>query len=122
MKFEGGRNIAMKVPPHLWEQTVGFYRDTAGLEVIKEQSTEIESVCFRFGANQLWIDKVPTLSQSELWLELKVEDSSTAEEYLATSDTTRCDEIEPLPPDFRGFWIQSPAGIVHIVSEKGEEE
>jgi len=30
-KFTGGRNIAMKVPPHLWDATVQFYWDIAGL-------------------------------------------------------------------------------------------
>jgi hypothetical protein len=29
-KFAGGRNIAMKVPPHLWDATVRFYRDVGG--------------------------------------------------------------------------------------------
>lgn len=29
--FAGGRTIAMKVPPHLWEQTVSFYRETVRL-------------------------------------------------------------------------------------------
>jgi predicted enzyme related to lactoylglutathione lyase len=28
--FSGGRNIAMKVPPHQWETTVAFYRDVLG--------------------------------------------------------------------------------------------
>ena len=26
-KFSGGKNIAMKVPPHQYEATVAFYRD-----------------------------------------------------------------------------------------------
>ena len=29
--YAGGRNIAMKVPPHQWEQTVRFYRETLRL-------------------------------------------------------------------------------------------
>ena len=32
-EFTGGRNIAMKVPPHLWEETVAFYRDLLGMRV-----------------------------------------------------------------------------------------
>jgi len=28
----------------------------------------------------------------------------------------RCNEIEPLPEGFRGFWIADPAGIVHLVA------
>ena len=33
-KFQGGKNIAMKVPPHQHEATVRFYRDLLGLEQI----------------------------------------------------------------------------------------
>lgn len=28
----------------------------------------------------------------------------------------RCDAIEDLPANFDGYWITSPAGIVHIVT------
>jgi hypothetical protein len=38
-KFVGGRNIAMKVPPHVWETTVQFYRDLVGLNVIEHAPT-----------------------------------------------------------------------------------
>ena len=31
-KLAGGRNIALKVPPHLYDATVQFYRDVVGLE------------------------------------------------------------------------------------------
>ena len=34
VKFAGGKNIAMKVPPHQHEATVRFYRDLLGLEQI----------------------------------------------------------------------------------------
>ena len=34
----------------------------------------------------------------------------------------RCDDIEPLPPGFRGFWVSSPASIVHLVFEAGVAE
>lgn len=66
-QFSGGRNIAMKVPPHVWEETVTFYRDILGLRQI---DTHLPEVVFAFGANQLWIDKVDGLSQAELWLEI----------------------------------------------------
>ncbi len=63
--FEGGENIAMKIPPHLFDQTVAFYRDTLGLPPLK---VEPNSCGFRFGAVELWLDRVPTMSQAELWL------------------------------------------------------
>jgi catechol 2,3-dioxygenase-like lactoylglutathione lyase family enzyme len=67
VKFTGGRNIAMKVPPHVYEATVQFYRDVLGL---KEITKHAPSVGFEFGSNQLWIDRVPGMSQAETWLEV----------------------------------------------------
>jgi len=78
-KFSGGRNIAMKVPPHLYEATVQFYRDIVGL---KELPQHAPFTVFEFGANQLWIDNVPALSQAEVWLELATNDLGAAAEQL----------------------------------------
>lgn len=65
-KFDGGRNIARKVPSHLWEETIRFYRDAVSLKTIEHPPTEPQSMCFEFGVNQLWIDRVEGLSQAEL--------------------------------------------------------
>jgi hypothetical protein len=65
VKFTGGRNIAMKVPPQLWDATVQFYREVVGLEVIEHAPTSPPSVCFEFGANQLWMDRVDGFSPKE---------------------------------------------------------
>jgi hypothetical protein len=109
--FAGGRNIAMKVPPHQHAATVAFYRDVVGLRQL-----EGESVSFEFGANRLWIDCVPGMSQAELWLELVQDDVAAAAEHLTAAGVVRCDDIEPLPQVFKGFWIANPASIVHLVS------
>lgn len=115
--FAGGRNIAMKVPPHLWEETVRFYRQTVGLrELDNPYESGPESIGFEFGANRLWIDRVPGVSQAELWLQLTIADVAPAAEHLAAAGVTRCDEIEPLGTA-SAFWISSPAAIVHVVSE-----
>jgi hypothetical protein len=29
----------------------------------------------------------------------------------------RCDRVEPLPEGFEGFWIASPASIVHLLAK-----
>jgi hypothetical protein len=29
----------------------------------------------------------------------------------------RCDQIEPLPEGFEGFWIANPAAIAHLVAK-----
>ncbi|WP_299953463.1 hypothetical protein [uncultured Modestobacter sp.] len=114
--FAGGRNIAMKVPPHQWEATVRFYRDTLGLrELDNPFDSGPESVGFEFGANRLWIDRVPGMSQAELWLQVTTDDTAAAAEHLAAHAVARCDEIEPLGTT-AAYWISSPAGIVHLVS------
>ncbi|MGY2081396.1 hypothetical protein [Modestobacter sp. SYSU DS0657] len=116
--FAGGRNIAMKVPPHQWEQTVRFYRETVGLPEIENPfESGPPSVGFQFGANRLWIDRVPGVSQAEIWLQLTCDDPAAAAQHVAAAEgVARCDEIEPLG-ETSAFWISSPASIVHLVSE-----
>ena len=111
--FEGGRNIAMKVPPHQYDATVRFYRDVLRLEQIDDPKDG--NVSFRFGANRLWIDKVPAMSQAELWLELITDDTAAAAELLSDAGVVRCDDIETLGDGFDGYWITSPAAIIHLV-------
>lgn len=115
--FAGGRNIAMKVPPHQWEATVAFYRDTLGLPELDNPFTSgPQSAGFAFGANRLWIDCVPAVSQAELWLQVTTADTAAAADHLAANGVARCDEIEPLDSD-SAFWITSPAAVVHLISE-----
>ena len=116
-KFAGGRNIAMKVPPHLYQETIRFYRHTLGLKEIEEQSP---SVVFEFGRNNLWIDCAPGLSQAEIWLETVTNDIPSAAEHLKAAGVTRCDEIEPLPEGLEAFWVTSPASIIHLVCKDSE--
>jgi catechol 2,3-dioxygenase-like lactoylglutathione lyase family enzyme len=107
--FSGGRNLAMKVPSHLFEATVRFYRDVAGLPLAEHLAP---SVVFQFGANRLWIDPVDGMSQAEIWLELNTDDVTAAASDLRAAGVVRRDEIEALP---EGFWISSPASIIHLV-------
>lgn len=111
--LSGGRNIAQKVPPHQFEATVAFYRDVLGLALIEALQP---SVVFEFGPNRLWIDPVDGLSQAEIWLELVTDDTDLAARHLEQAGVVRCDEIERLPEGFGGFWISSPASIIHLVS------
>lgn len=117
--FHGGPNIALKVPPHQFEATVAFYRDVLGLE---HQGTHGASETFAFGRARLWIDRVPQLSQAEVWLEVQVEDTAAAVRHLGAHGVVRCDEIEPLPEGLDGFWIANPAGIVHLIARSSAEE
>jgi catechol 2,3-dioxygenase-like lactoylglutathione lyase family enzyme len=110
--YNGGRNIAMKVPPHQWEATVHFYRDFLGLSVAREEPT---SIAFTFGVNQLWIDRVETVSHAELWLEVTTSDLQATAVDLQAAGIIRQDKIEPLPEGFPGFWISSPSSIIHLI-------
>lgn len=117
-QFSGGRNIAIKVPPHLWESTVSFYRDLLALPVVERSNSTHPTMCFEFGSCTLWVDRVDAMSQSEVWLEVRADDVTLASEYLERAGIVRRDEIEALPADFPGFWVQSPGAIVHLVTEE----
>ncbi len=110
--FEGGRNIAMKVPAHEYDTVVRFYRDVLGVAQIQEKMPD---VCFAFGSNQLWIDRMEGLSQTEIWLEIRTDDSKKAAAHFAGHGIARRDEIEPLPEGSNGFWIASPSNVIHLV-------
>ncbi len=115
--FKPGNNIAIKVPSHEFDATVAFYRDVLGFTQKQVPSPDnFQSVAFEFGDKTLWVDKIAGISQAEIWLEVLADDIENAERYLAQSGCARRDEIEPLPDDFKGFWISSPANIIHLVT------
>ncbi len=117
-KFHPGENIAIKVPPHQFDQTVAFYRDVLGLEQTQLASLDpFESVTFQFGDKNLWIDKIDSISQAEVWLEIVTDNIEQAADYFEDYNVVRRDEIEPLPNDFKGVWIASPANVIHLVRE-----
>ena len=118
--FTGGRNIAMKVPPHQHDATIAFYRDVLGLTCVEDHASD--EIYFDFGSNRLWIDKVPGLSQAEIWLEVVTNDPAKAAELLNAKNVIRCDEIEPLPDGSNRFWIMNPASVVHLVGPKDETQ
>lgn len=82
LKFTAGRNIAMRVQPHAHEATVRFHRDVPGFRELPEHRP---SVVFESGGNNLWIDRVPGLSQAETWLEVHASDRAAEEEHLAAA-------------------------------------
>ena len=50
----------------------------------------------RSGRCSFWVDRVPGMSQAELWLEVVTEDTAAAARHLETAGIARCDAIEPL--------------------------
>ncbi len=116
--FRPGKNIAIKVPPYQFVEIVQFYRDVIGLGEIQISSADslYPSAVFDYGDKRLWIDSVDTVSQAEIWLELETDDPGGAAAYLDQQGIQRRDEIEPLPDGFTGFWVQNPAGIIHLIT------
>ena len=108
----------MKIPAHEFEATVAFYKDILGFEELDTSfSGDIESVTFKFGDKNLWIDKIPGMGQAEVWLEVVTEDIEAASEYFKKNDCIRRDEVEPLPEGFKGFWLANPANVIHLITE-----
>lgn len=110
-----GRNIAIKVPLHRWEETVAFYRDRVGLPVAREMT---DSVGFAFGTMMLWVDRVAHQSQADVWLELFSDDPDAALDALGSPPR---DELEPLD-GVTGHWTSDPAGIVLLLRQPRQGE
>lgn len=109
--IEAGRNIAIKVPSWKWQETVAFYRDRVGLKPAK---TLTNSVGFEFGPMTLWIDRVETQSQVDVWLELFTDDPDRA---LTELGSPARDELEPLD-GVTGHWTSDPAGVVLLLRKE----
>ncbi len=114
-EFKPGRNIAMKIPTHEYESTVGFYRDILGFRELSAIGIDA-TPRFEFGDKVLWMDCVAGISQAEIWLEVVTDNIEEALEYLPEQGCHRRDEIEPLPDGFQAFWVSSPSNIIHLVS------
>lgn len=115
--FEPGKNIAMKIPPHEYQDTLRFYRDVIRLKEIQPADEEA-TPRFEFGDKVLWLDCATGISQAEIWLEIITNDLARAAGLLEQSACHRRDEIEALPDGFQAFWLSSPANIIHLVSLK----
>jgi hypothetical protein len=118
VKFTGGRNVTIKLPPEDFNDTVVFYRDTLGLPV---EFTSFTTVRVDFGPFTLWLDRIEGQRQAEIWLEVETDDADAAAQILKEAGVKRVDSIEPLPTGFRGFWIKTPAGQIHLVAEPGQD-
>jgi hypothetical protein len=122
IKFEGGVNIAVKIPKSKYEQTVIFYRDILKLEVEEKPITNptvSRTHQVKFGNNVMWLDCVDNYTHSETWLELNVDDVEKATDYLSSKGIGTCDELEELPENMH--WITDPADNVFIVKKRDQE-
>jgi len=85
-RFRPGRNIALKIPPHQFQETVAFYRDVLQLRQLEGCG---ESVGFDFDGKDIWLDSVDTASHAEIWLEICADDRVAAEAYFRKSGVIR---------------------------------
>lgn len=108
MQITPGRNIAIKVPAHRWDEMVAFYRDRVGLTISRDGP---DNIAFAFGDVTLWLDRVPQQSQVDVWLELIADDPDAA---LAHLGSPKRDELEPLE-GVEGHWTSDPAGVVLLL-------
>lgn len=118
--FNGGVNIAIKIPKSKYEETVTFYRDILKLQVAEkpiDNPTVSRTHEVKFGNNTVWLDCVDNYTHSEIWLELNTPDVKVATEYLRSKGVNTCDEIEKIPEDMH--WIMDPAGSVFILAKPG---
>lgn len=118
-KFEGGVNIAIKIPKNKYDETVTFYRDILKLEVLEkpiDNPTVSRTHQVKFGNNIVWLDCVDNYTHSETWLELNTDDVGNATRYLTSKGINTCDEFEKLPDNMH--WITDPAGTVLIIKNR----
>ncbi len=117
-KFEGGINIAIKIPKRTYDSTVAFYRDVLQLptrEIQLTNPTVTRSHEVIFGPNKLWLDCVDNYTRTETWLELKVASMAEAVAHLVQHGTPTCDEIEAIPPEMH--WIADPSGSILLLKQ-----
>ena len=114
--FAAGVNVAMKLPERLYEDTLAFYRDTLGMPVLEERD---DGALVQFGPIRLHLDRLPRQSQTDIWLQVVTPDTAAAAQHLARHGIEPCNEVEPLPKRFDGFWIASPSSTIHLVVASG---
>jgi hypothetical protein len=122
IKFNGGINIAIKIPKSKYKETVDFYKNILKLEVTQKEITNptvSKTHEVKFGNNIIWLDCVDNYTHSETWLELKTPNVEKATEYLKSNGIDTCDELEEIPKE--NHWIMDPAGSVFIIGKDNTE-
>ena len=59
-RFSGGRNLAEKVPPHLYEAMVRFYRYVSGFKPVRKHAP---AIVFEFGARDFFALSVKDMAR-----------------------------------------------------------
>jgi catechol 2,3-dioxygenase-like lactoylglutathione lyase family enzyme len=119
--FDGGPNIALKIPKADYDATVDYYRSVLGMAVREVDDTGAPTVSrshlVDFGPIRLWLDQVDHAARSDVWLEVRTDDLPSAARHLEAAGIAPRDEIEPLHSlGESAHWIRDPAGVVHLLS------
>ena len=116
--FDGGVNVAVKIPLDRYDKTITFYRDVLGFELTPyfHEYTGQSHYC-RFGTLTLWFDRVDHFSQTDIWFELNTDDVQQARTYLSENGVNFRPELEKLPAGMKGNWMSDPAGVVLLLKE-----
>lgn len=123
IKFEGGLNIALKIPKAKYAETVAFYQNILKFEVVEmpiDNPTVSRTHKMKFGSNILWLDCVDSYTHAETWLELTTPDVKKATDYLKDNGIETCDELEKIPKE--NHWIMDPGGTVFLVGPANGEQ
>ncbi|WP_270087641.1 VOC family protein [Sphingobacterium sp. SYP-B4668] len=119
MNINGGKNIALKLSPSKYEETVRFYTQILGLPASEVESpdhpTVKKSTKIQFGENTLWLDLMIAETPPQAWLELLTDDMAATEEHLQQHGIEFEDHLEQIPAHMH--WIRDPAGNVFILKE-----
>ena len=120
LKFQAGKNIALKIPEDKYVRTVNFYRDVLLLEV-EEKSMESHPTISRtarvqFGQNVLWLDCLAQIERPEVYFQLDTNNVDRALQYLATNGIGTHDHLEQVSEGMH--WIKDPAGNVLLLRQK----
>jgi len=119
MKIKGGKNIAIKLSPSKYEETLHFYTQVLGFSATEIESpdhpTVKKSAKIQFGDNTLWLDHMQAEDRTEAWFELLTDDMSTTESHLRQHGIVFEDDLEQIPDSMH--WIRDPAGNVFIIKE-----
>ena len=116
--FDGGINVAIKIPFNRYDKTIQFYNDILGFELTSyfHENKGISHYC-RFGTLTLWLDRVEHFSQTDIWLELNTDDIDQARTYLDEYGINFRSELEELPESMRASWMSDPAGVIILLKE-----
>ena len=120
LKFQAGKNIALKIPNEKYQQTVNFYRDVLLLEVeekpMEAHPTISKTARVQFGSSVLWLDCMVEMEQPEVYFQLDTNDVEQALQYLATNGIDTHNHLEQVPEGMH--WIKDPAGNVLLLRQK----